>query len=90
MNGEKAQKYLRVETDWKLHLNTQWQLETETGYCVANTMTTFTITTGNPSTESCIACVLCKSRLDIDTVSLEGTFCDIVQVPSGAADMQLI
>ena len=32
----------------------------------------------------------CKSRLDIDTVSLEGTFCDIVQVPSGAADMQLI
>ena len=26
----------------------------------------------------------------IETVSPEGTFCDTVQVPSGAADMQLI
>ena len=26
----------------------------------------------------------------IKTVSLEGTFCDTVQVPSGAGDMQLI
>ena len=26
----------------------------------------------------------------IETVSPEGTFCDTVQVPSGAGDMQLI
>ena len=29
-------------------------------------------------------------ELIIETVSLEGTFCDTVQVPSGADDMQLI
>ena len=28
--------------------------------------------------------------LVIETVSPEGTFCDTVQVPSGAGDMQLI
>ena len=30
------------------------------------------------------------SASPVETVSPEGTFCDTVQVPSGAADMQLI
>ena len=30
------------------------------------------------------------TSLTIETVSPEGTFCDTVQVPSGAGDMQLI
>ena len=29
-------------------------------------------------------------RKAVETVSLEGTFCDTVQVPFGAGDMQLI
>ena len=29
-------------------------------------------------------------KIPIETVSPEGTFCDTVQVPSGAGDMQLI
>ena len=31
-----------------------------------------------------------RGHLTIETVSPEGTFCDTVQVPSGAVDMQLI
>ena len=31
-----------------------------------------------------------KDSLYVETVSPEGTFCDTVQVPSGAGDMQLI
>ena len=31
-----------------------------------------------------------KSMVNIETVSPEGTFCDTVQVPSGAGDMELI
>ena len=34
-------------------------------------------------------CVV-KGKGHIETVSSEGTFCDTVQVPSGAGDMQLI
>ena len=32
----------------------------------------------------------CLAALIIETVSPEGTFCDTVQVPSGAGDMELI
>ena len=34
--------------------------------------------------------ILENSCMIIETVSPEGTFCDTVQVPSGAGDMQLI
>ena len=34
--------------------------------------------------------ILENSYMIIETVSPEGTFCDTVQVPSGAGDMQLI
>ena len=36
----------------------------------------------------CVCDVVCANFI-IETVSPEGTFCDTVQVPSGAGDMEL-
>ena len=37
-----------------------------------------------------VTLVIIAIGIDTKTVSPEGTFCDTVQVPSGAGDMQLI
>ena len=36
------------------------------------------------------ACIVMTKMIAIETVSLEGTFCDTVQVPSRGGDMELI